>query len=376
MAGIRSSFTAATDTNTPISILFDIESAAVTLLALMTSLANTDLSLAHTPDAGETLAGLCKAAADTLRLRVLRLLRHDAMDVTELCEVLDVRQPALSHHLKLMSTAGLLSSQRDGNHIFYRRRERTGEDLLGALQQALFAAADALELEPSENARRIALQKKRENNSRDFFQNNAQRFRAQQDLIAAPERYAAAVKTLLDAIPKRSRRVALEVGPGEGWLLPRLSAQFSRVLALDNAPSMLEAAKTVTKDCKPGVIEFLLGDTRHAALNGLNADLVVMNMVLHHTPDPAATLREAAATLAPGGNLLITELCEHRQGWTRENCGDLWLGFAPEQLEQWATDAGLREATSSYLGQRNGFKLQLRLFNAPKRDAALTSDTR
>ncbi|MDA8962435.1 metalloregulator ArsR/SmtB family transcription factor, partial [Congregibacter sp.] len=74
---------------------------------------STNLSLDAAPHAEAVLAGLCKAAADSLRLRVLRLLRHDAMDVSELCTVLDVRQPALSHHLKLMSAAGLLSSQRD-----------------------------------------------------------------------------------------------------------------------------------------------------------------------------------------------------------------------------------------------------------------------
>ena len=82
------------------------------------------------------------------------------------------------------------------------------------------------------------------------------------------------------------------------------------------------------------------------------------------TPKPQVTLREAARALRPGGALLVTELCEHQQGWARENCGDLWLGFAPEQLTQWADTAGLRETASSYLGQRNGFKLQLRLFAA------------
>lgn len=310
------------------------------------------------------LAGLCKAAADGLRLRVLRLLRHDAMDVSELCELLDVRQPALSHHLKLMSAAGLLDSQRDGNHIFYRRRELLRDDPLAALQQALFAAADDLPLDQQTYQRRDQLQQTREANSLNFFRENATRFREQQDLIAAPERYAAAVDGLLDLLPLASRRVALEVGPGEGWLLPRLATLFDRVVALDNAPAMLRAAQDTAQHSGATNIEFVLGDTSHKKLRELRADLAVMNMVLHHTPDPAATLREAAGTLAPGGALLVTELCEHSQGWARENCGDLWLGFAPEQLEGWASDAGLHEVASSYLGQRNGFKLQLRLFGA------------
>ncbi|MFK8042818.1 ArsR/SmtB family transcription factor [Congregibacter sp.] len=330
----------------------------------MNSVAPNHLSLAEMPDAETVLASLCKAAADSLRLRVLRVLRHDAMDVSELCAVLDVRQPALSHHLKIMSAAGLLSSQRDGNHIFYRRREFAGDEPFAGLQQALFSAADTLALDEEEETRRDTLQRKREQNSLDFFTNNASRFREQQDLIAAPERYASAVNGVLDALPGANRSTALEVGPGEGWLLPRLSEEFDRVIALDNAPAMLESARTATTALSN--VEFVLGDTRHAALKSLRADLVVINMVLHHTPDPATTLSEAAHALAPEGVLLVTELCEHRQGWTRENCGDLWLGFAPELIQDWATTAGLKELTSSYLGQRNGFKLQLRLFGAAK----------
>jgi DNA-binding transcriptional ArsR family regulator len=88
------------------------------------------------PDA-VALAELCKAGADELRLLILRLLRRDAMGVSELCEVLDVRQPALSHHLKLMSRAGLLESQRDGNHIFYRRRALLTGDCRTLVQRAL-----------------------------------------------------------------------------------------------------------------------------------------------------------------------------------------------------------------------------------------------
>ena len=306
----------------------------------------------------ERLAGLCKAGADVLRLRILRVLRHDAMGVGELCEVLDVRQPALSHHLKLMSAAGLLSSQRDGNHIFYRRQDTTGSGPDAVLRQALFSAADRLGLDGATRARQAMLQRQREANSRNFFLDNAERFRSQQDLIAAPERYRGAVETAIDTLG--TGNVALEVGPGDGWLLPFLAQRFARVVALDNSALMLEQAQQTAAACSG--VEFLLGDTGDARLEALAADLVVLNMVLHHTPGPAATLREAAAALAPGGVLLVTELCEHRQGWARENCGDLWLGFAPEALEAWAHEAGLHELTGSYLGQRNGFTVQLRLF--------------
>ena len=329
----------------------------------MNTAANT--AILTTSAAEEQLAALCKAGSDPLRLRVLRVLRQDAMGVGELCDVLAVRQPALSHHLKLMSTAGLLSSQRDGNHIFYRRNETAHDDIASSLQQALFVAADRLALDDATLARQRELQRQREENSRSFFRENADRMRSHQDMIAGPERYRSAVENLLEPLPVASASTALEVGPGEGWLLPFLADRYDRVVALDNAEAMLDEAQARAGHFAN--LEFVLGDTSHERIANLKAGLVVMNMVLHHTPDPARTLLEAAAALGPDGALLVTELCEHRQGWARESCGDLWLGFAPAQLEAWTTSAGMQEIASSYLGQRNGFTLQLRLFGRAQR---------
>ena len=95
---------------------------------------------------------------------------------------------------------------------------------------------------------------------------------------------------------------------------------------------------------------------------GSGHDLVMSLMVLHHTPEPGQILEDVACCLAPGGVVLVTDLCRHDQGWARENCGDLWLGFAPEDLTNWAESAGLAEIASIYLAQRNGFKVQVRLF--------------
>ncbi len=73
-----------------------------------------------------TLTRLCKASADSLRLLVLRVLRKDSFGVSELCSIFDIRQPALSHHLKVLSGAGLVAARREANSIFYRRSE-TGQ---------------------------------------------------------------------------------------------------------------------------------------------------------------------------------------------------------------------------------------------------------
>jgi len=86
----------------------------------------------------------------------------------------------------------------------------------------------------------------------------------------------------------------------------------------------------------------------------------------HHTPIPAQILCDVARCLAPGGVVVVTELCQHDQGWARDNCGDLWLGFEPAALTRWAKQAGLNDIASVYLAQRNGFQVQVRLFGHPQ----------
>ena len=92
------------------------------------------------------LASLCKDSADPLRLQVLRVLREDSFGVSELCSIFDIRQPALSHHLKVLAGASLVATRREGNSIFYRRAQLGQRPELESLQAQLFAAVDQIEL--------------------------------------------------------------------------------------------------------------------------------------------------------------------------------------------------------------------------------------
>ncbi len=312
-----------------------------------------------------TLASLCKASADPLRLQVLRVLRKDSFGVSELCSIFGIRQPALSHHLKVLANAGLVATRREGNSIFYRRSELGQRPDLEPLQTRLFECVDRIELPPERQQALAALHRQREENSRNFFRDNADKFHQQQDLIASYEQYAQTVAEVLRDAPLPQRCTALEIGPGDGAFLLQLAPRFERVVALDNAAVMLARARAKCEQEGMENVEFILGDTGHPGLQGLAADCAVINMVLHHTPDPGQIFQDVAGALAPGGVVLVTELCSHDQGWARENCGDLWLGFEPHQLTDWARDAGLDEIASVYLAQRNGFQVQVRLFGHP-----------
>lgn len=314
----------------------------------------------------DSLALLNKAASDPLRLEVLRVLHNNAYGVLELCHILDVKQSALSHHLKILAQAELVSTRREGNSIFYRRQSPASNEPLHLFQQALFNSIDAQPLAVATTARIQRIQQDRAASSASFFHQQADSFEQQQERIATYSIYGSGVMDLLRKSALKNFDSALEIGSGNGEFLAELSPLFKRVLALDNSREMLNRAQKYTETLKLGNIKFLHSDTRQAAQqadqNIISADCVVLNMVLHHTPAPADIFNDIFQIMNEGGLLLVTELCRHNQDWAKDACGDLWLGFEPEELLSWANSAGFKQQQSVYHALRNGFQIQMHSF--------------
>ena len=311
----------------------------------------------------DSLALLNKAASDPLRLEVLRVLHNNAYGVLELCHILDVKQSALSHHLKILAQAELVSTRREGNSIFYRRQSPASNDPLQLLQQALFNSIDAQPLAATTLARIQHIQQDRAASSASFFRQQADSFEQQQERIATYSIYGSGVLDLLHKSALKNFGSALEIGSGNGEFLAELSPLFKRVLALDNSREMLSRAQKHTEALQLDNIEFLHSDTHQAAeQNIIRADCVVLNMVLHHTASPADIFNDIFQMMNEDGLLLVTELCRHHQDWAQDACGDLWLGFEPEELLTWANSAGFVQQQSVYHALRNGFQIQMHSF--------------
>jgi ArsR family transcriptional regulator len=72
-------------------------------------------------DDAETLAARFKALADPARVAILnRLAAADEVCVCDLNAALDLAQPTVSHHLRVLREAGLVESSRRGTWAFYR----------------------------------------------------------------------------------------------------------------------------------------------------------------------------------------------------------------------------------------------------------------
>lgn len=304
---------------------------------------------------------LCKAAGDPLRIQILKVLQENAYGVLELCQIFDIRQSAMSHHLKILSNAGLVATKREGTTIFYRRNPLNPDEDLQALQSSLFQSIDQSNLEPAVNAKLSTINQERAKASVDFFNRNVSRFEENQDLIASWSDYGESVENFLDSSVQATDSI-LEVGPGYGQFLGKLSATFDQVFALDNSQQMLAECRERANQQGLTNIQFFHGDTESLQSKNLRVDTVSLNMVLHHNPTPATIIKHCANLLNSNGVLLITDLCAHDQDWVRKSCGDLWLGFDPADISDWASAAGLTEGSSLFLTQRNGFRIQLRQF--------------
>ncbi len=282
----------------------------------------------------------------------------------ELCRIFGAAQPGMSHHLKILSGAGLLQTRREGNTIFYRRALITSESPIGALMAILFESIDRMKLPPliTDNCRQV--HKDRAQHSEEFFEKNADKLKENQNLIAEFSHYSSCITDFLLNEQFAENCKVIEVGPGESDLIEILANHFDKVIAVDNSREMLERTREKVATGGHANVDYFLGELSDLP-ESLHSDLIVLNMVLHHLPSPAEIFPTVIEHLTPNGVLLIADLCSHDQDWTRETCGDVWLGFEADDIDTWALAAGLDKKQSIYLGLRNGFQIQVSLFQKP-----------
>jgi len=310
-----------------------------------------------------TILALSKAFADPLRLDVLRLLQNNSFGVMELCHITATPQSGMSHHLKILTGSGLLETRREGTSIFYRRAMLPQNGFLSDLTRTFLETLDQTALSPELIKARQEIYDDRSQQSAEFFTRCAAQLKENQDLVASFEHYSGCVGDLIgnENLPSETR--VIEIGAGESPLLTSLSQSFKSVLVVDNSDEMLNKTKARVQQEQLKNVHFMLQDYDSLTLD-FPADLLVCNMVLHHLPAPAAFFQKAAGLIKPKGKLLLIDLCPHQQDWTRDICGDLWLGFEPEDLDLWAAAAGFQRGQGAFLGLKNGFQLQLRIFAA------------
>ncbi len=101
------------------------------------------------PPNDEQLLTFFKALADANRLKIIGLLSQQPYSVEQLAALLNLRPPTVSHHLKLLSEAGLVSARAESYYNLYQLESGVLEQIakhLGA-QDKLPSMAAEVDLE-------------------------------------------------------------------------------------------------------------------------------------------------------------------------------------------------------------------------------------
>jgi ArsR family transcriptional regulator len=137
--------------------------------------------------------------------------------------------------------------------------------------------------------------------------------------------------------------VVADLGAGEGTLSQLIARKAKKVIAIDNAPKMVEFGSRLAKKHGFRNLEYRLGDIENPPIDGNSVDLAIFSQALHHAIHPERAIAATHRILKRGGRIVILDLLSHRFEKARELYADHWLGFSEVQLQQWLEKAGFTD---------------------------------
>lgn len=286
-------------------------------------------------DIGE-LTAVYKLLGDETRLRILSLLRGHELAVGEIQKILGTGQSTLSSQLALLKEQGLVAARKEGQKVFYRL-PAAGARKLEIVVGALDASTNARWRARDERLQQKMLAERAEG-SRAFF--NRANPEAVQNLTSPGQTWQALAEGVIAVL---SGKRIVDLGCGNGRLARRLAVAGNAVTGVDASEEQIRLAKagSAGDGAHP---DFRISPMEDTGLTAASFDVAVISQALHHAAEPSAAIREAHRLLVPGGRLLVLDLLAHEEDWMRTRFGDFWLGFAEDDLKEWARAAGFRIA--------------------------------
>jgi ArsR family transcriptional regulator len=288
------------------------------------------------------LGSLCRLLGDEARLRLLRVLTLDRLNVTELTAVLGLAQSGVSRHLGLLREAGLVEESRAGGFVFYSAASPDGDALrtdLWALLRDQFAESDGDPAVRADVSRLREVQRLRKERFTEHGDDGRQ--------LVPGRSWAAWARALGLLLPPL--RVA-DLGCGDGYLTLEAARWAAEVTGVDRSRDVLARARALATRRRVTNVQWKLGELEDLPLADGSIDVALMSQALHHAAAPARALAEARRVLAPGGRVLVLDLRKHEEAWVRDRLGDHWLGFGDDELSSLLAGAGftnIRTATGA-----------------------------
>jgi SAM-dependent methyltransferase len=282
-------------------------------------------------------SALYRLLGDEARLRLLRVLARERLNVTELTGVLGLAQSGVSRHLGLLKDAGLVAEERDGGFSYYRLAPRLLDEGGVPLAAALRAQFDESAGDAAVRADDARLQEVLRLRKENFETHTGPDTRDARQLV--PGRSWAAWSRALGLL--MSPLKVADLGCGEGYLTIEAARWASRVIAVDRSDVVLSRAKALARRRRVSNVIWKKGELEKLPIRDGGVDVAMLSQALHHANDPARAVAEAARVTAPGGRVLLLDLRAHQEEWVRGKLGDRRLGFDDAELSRMLKAAGL-----------------------------------
>ena len=284
----------------------------------------------------DDIVEILKAAGEPTRLRLLALLSHGDLTVTDLTDILGQSQPRISRHLKLLAEAALVDRYQEGAWAFFRLSQGGGAV---ALVRQLLEAADPADAVFSRDDERLRVLKKvRADKAQAYFSRNAAEWDAVRRLHVSEAEVEARLAQMIGTEPVDG---FLDLGTGTGRILQLFEGLYKRGVGVDASRDMLAVARANLDRAGITKASIRHGDIFNLPLERDEFDVVTIHQVLHFLDEPDAAVAEAARMLAPGGRLAIIDLAPHALEHLRDEHAHIRLGFSHQTLAEWLEKAGL-----------------------------------
>ncbi|MCB1002244.1 MAG: metalloregulator ArsR/SmtB family transcription factor [Acidimicrobiales bacterium] len=277
----------------------------------------------------DSMLDVLRAIGEPTRLRIVALLRHGELTVSDFTDILGQSQPRISRHLRLLADAGVVDKHREGSWVFFHGVE-TGP--IAELVAGLLLGLDDHDPAVAGDLDRLhVVRQRRSAAAQEYFAGIAARWDEERSLHADDDE----VDRAIAAIVGTGHRSLLDVGTGTGRMLQLLGRGVARVVGLDTSHSMLAVARANLDRAEVRGVDLRQGDVHRPPFPPDSFDLVVVHQVLHFLDDPARALREMARLLTPGGRLLIVDLAPHGLEFLRSEHAHRRLGFRADTVCGW-----------------------------------------
>jgi len=270
--------------------------------------------------------------ADTTRSRLLLLLDRQELTVSELCAITQLPQSTVSRHLKALADTDWISSRAEGTSNLYalaKDLDPAARRLWTLVREQVGPTAAA-----AQDQRRLhATLAERRTKSQEFFSSSAGQWDRVRDELFGDRFHLSALAAMIDPAWTIG-----DLGCGTGQFSAAVAPFAAHVVAVDGSAAMLQAARK-RLHAFPNV-DLRRGDLESLPIDGDRLDVATLMLVLHHVPEPAQALNEAARVVKPGGRVLIVDMLPHERENYRQQMGHVWLGFSEEQMKRMLEASG------------------------------------